>query len=96
MPMLVAIHSVSRTGLERPMRGAIAELKITAVDRQSKRIKQAVCSMRLLSSDWAYAVLSELSCLPLKRQTKPPAITAAINGSGRYFKKGLCCLTEFK
>ena len=78
------------------MQGAIAELKITAVDRQSKRIKQAVCSMRLLSSNWAYAVLSGLSYLPLKRQTKPPAITAAINGFGRYFKKGLCCFTEFK
>ena len=96
MPMLAAIHSVSRIALKRLMQGAIAELKITAEDRQSKRIKQAVCSMRLLSSNWAYAVLSGLSYLPLKRQTKPPAIIAAINGSGRYFKKGLCCLTEFK
>ena len=30
MPMLVAIHSMTRTVLERPMQGAVAELKITA------------------------------------------------------------------
>ena len=96
MPMLVAIHFVLRTELERPMRGAMAKLKITAWWRQSKRIKQAMYSMRLLSSDWAYAVLSELSYLPLKRRTKLPAITAAINDFDRYFRRGLCCLTEFK
>ena len=30
MPMLVAIHSELRTVLERPMRGVMAKLKITA------------------------------------------------------------------